>query len=50
MLQTLIFTFSLSNQTGKGAITLTESDKKNISEIDGIAKKYLLESGPELLE
>ncbi len=31
MLQTLIFTFSLTNQTGKNPILLTEIDKKTIA-------------------
>lgn len=53
MLQTLIFTFSLNNQTAKTAITLNEHDKKCILEIEAIAKSYLLkcgQEGAELLE
>jgi hypothetical protein len=41
MIQTLIFTLSISNQTGKTIIIVTEADKKLISEIESIAKSFL---------
>jgi hypothetical protein len=41
MLQTLIFTFSLNNQTGKSVVTLGEHEKKIIAEIEAIATNYL---------
>jgi hypothetical protein len=53
MLQTLIFCFSLANQTAKNPIVITENDKKMVTEIEGIAKGFLLrygEEGRELLE
>jgi hypothetical protein len=53
MIQTLIFTFSICNQTGKTTISLSESDKKIIAEIENIAKNNLLsygKDGKELLE
>jgi hypothetical protein len=52
MLQTLIFTFTLTNQTAKNAIPFTETDKKTIADIDAIARAFLLrcgEQGKELL-
>lgn len=53
MTQTLIFTFSICNQTGKSTISLAESDKKIIAQIENIAKNNLLsygKEGKELLE
>lgn len=47
MIQTLIFTFSICNQTGKTTISLSENDKKVISEIENIAKNNLLTYGKE---
>jgi len=47
MIQTLIFTFSICNQTGKSTISLSENDKKVIAEIENIAKNNLLTYGKE---
>jgi len=45
MTQTLIFTFSICNQTGKSTISLSENDKRVVSEIENIAKNNLLSYG-----
>ena len=47
MIQTLIFTFSICNQTGKTTISLSEIDKKVIAEIENIAKNNILSYGKE---
>lgn len=47
MLQTLLFTHAITHPLIKVPIALSEADKRVITDIDAIAKRYLTSCGEE---